>query len=106
MGGGDGTPGLASLWKGRPAGQFGACPIRSRESLKVFHQGREMIKAVFRGDSGRVWTGPGKTGRVEHDLGLVIVSGERKPELRNITDMELALWGTGCQQPACLVWSF
>lgn len=35
------------------AGRLGVYPIDSRESLKVFHQGSDMIKAVFRGNSGR-----------------------------------------------------
>lgn len=39
------------------AARFGVCPIDSRESLKVFHQGSDTIKTVFRSNSGRVdWT--------------------------------------------------
>lgn len=45
------------------AGRLGVYPIDSRESLKVFHQGSDMIKAVFRGHSGRVdW--PWREGKI------------------------------------------
>lgn len=45
------------------AGRLGVYPIDSKESLKVFHQGSDMIKAVFRGHSGRVdW--PWREGKI------------------------------------------